>query len=155
MDLRAFPLEKTRLQVCLPLAYIGAAVILCYGWAIEVNAPLAPVLVLQFLIGLFVSGGFNTLSTMMVDLYPQSPATATACNNLVRCLIGAGGTAAIVPMINAMGRGWAFTLIALLIICASPMAWVLYFKGIDYREKRRVRVEMLAEEKQVSKSEKS
>ena len=41
----------------------------------------------------------------MVDLYPGQGASATAANNLYRCLAGAGTTAFIDPLINTMGVG--------------------------------------------------
>ena len=72
------------------------------------SAPLTVPLVLSFIIGLTVTGSFNVLNTLLVDLYPLSPATATAANNLVGCLMGAAGTAIIVQMIDGMGRGWCF-----------------------------------------------
>ena len=61
--------------------------------------------VLILSVGLCVNGAFNILSTLVVDLYPQSPSTATAANNLVRCVVGAGGTGIINIMIQHMGRG--------------------------------------------------
>lgn len=60
---------------------------------------------------------------MLVDLYPYSPCTATAANNLCRCLMGAGGTAVIIEMIDRLGRGWCFTLIAGIVYMTSPLLW--------------------------------
>jgi len=120
---------------------------LCYGWVLEQNAPLAAPLVLQFFIGLCVNGSFNILSTLVVDLYPQSPSTATAANNLVRCFLGAGGTGIINIMIRHMGRGWCFTFIALICIGASPLLWVEVKWGPIWREERKVRMEKHMEEK--------
>lgn len=42
----------------------------------------------------------------MIDIYPGKPATVTAANNVVRCLLGAAATSAIIPMSEAMGNGW-------------------------------------------------
>jgi MFS family permease len=138
---REFPLEKARLQVAFPLLVAGNTVLLCYGWVMEVNAHLAAPLILQFLIGLFFVGAFQILSgVLLIDLYPNSPATVTAANNLVRCLVGAGGTAAIIPMLDAMGRGWCFTFIALVVFAATPILWVVLKKGPDWREERRLRL---------------
>jgi hypothetical protein len=52
-------------------------------------------LVLQLLADLFGIGAFTVLSTLMVDPYPKRSSSATACNNLMRCLMDAGGTAAL------------------------------------------------------------
>lgn len=86
-DMRNFPLEKARIQVFIIPLYFGIAAILCWGWVLEKNAPLAGPLILSFIIGLCLTGAFNVMGTMLVDLYPLSPATATAANNLVRYVI--------------------------------------------------------------------
>ena len=78
---------------------------------------------------------------MLVDLYPHSPSTATAANNLCRCLMGAGGAAAIIEMIDTLGRGWCFTLIAGIVYMASPLLCVVTKRGPEWREERRVRIE--------------
>ncbi|KAL2047545.1 hypothetical protein ABVK25_011403 [Lepraria finkii] len=120
-DMRHFPLEKARIQVFIVPLYIGIAAILCWGWVMEWNAPLAAPFVLSFIIGLCLTGSFNVMSTMLVDLYPLSPATATAANNLVRCLMVVAGTADIIQMIQGMGRGRCFTFIAAVIFFTSPL----------------------------------
>ena len=146
-DMRHFPTEKARIQVIFPLLYVGIAAVLCYGWVLERNAPLAAPLVLHFIIGLTLTGSFNVMSTMMIDLYPLSPSTATSANNLVRCLMGAAGTAVILQMITAMGRGWCFTFIAGVIFFTSPLLWAELKWGPKWREERRVRMVKLEEDK--------
>ncbi|GAB7339841.1 hypothetical protein MBLNU457_6379t1 [Dothideomycetes sp. NU457] len=153
-DLRDFPIEQSRIQITLPLVALGVVAYLCYGWVMEVNAPLAAPLVLQFIIGLCITGSFNTLNVLLVDLYPLSPSTATAANNLVRCLMGAWGAAAIIPMIEGMGRGWTFTLIALVVAVFSPILLVLQKYGPKWREERRVKAEHMKEEKALKEKEK-
>ena len=140
-DMSQFPLEKARLQVFIIPLYFIIAGILCWGWVLEREAPLAAPLILSFIIGLSVTGSFNVLTTMLVDLYPMSPATATAANNLVRCWVGAAGTAIIGPMIDGMGRGWCFTFIAAVVFITSPMLWAELKWGSQWREARRARVE--------------
>lgn len=150
-NLRNFPIERARLEIIWPLLSVGLACYLCYGWVLEKNANLAAPLILQFFLGLCINGSFNILSTLVVDLYPQSPSTATAANNLVRCLLGAGGTGIISIMVDHMGRGWCFTFIALVCIAASPMLWVELKWGPVWREERMVRLEKQAEEKKAKK----
>lgn len=152
-DLRHFPIERARLELVWPLLISGLACYIAYGWALNYNAPLAAVLVLLFLIGLLVNGVFNILSTLVVDLYPGSPATATAANNLVRCIMGAGGTAIINIMIKSMGRGWCFTFVALVVAAASPMLVVSQKWGPKWREERLARTDKLDEEKRMREAE--
>jgi multidrug resistance protein len=140
-DLRNFPLEEARLYVAIPMLIIGTLVILCYGWVLQVEPSLAAPLVMHFFMGLCLTGAFNCMSVMLVDYYPLSPATATAANNLVRCLMGAGGTAVITMMIESMGRGWCFTFIAAVIMIFSPILWALLKWGPKWRDERRLKME--------------
>lgn len=140
-DIRNFPIEKARIQVFLVPLYVGIACVLCWGWVLEVNAPLAAPLVLSFIIGLTLTGCFLVMSTLLVDLYPMKPSTATAANNLCRCLMGAAGTAVIIQMVDKMGRGWCFTFIAAVIFFTSPLLWVMMRWGPRWREERHMRVE--------------
>ncbi|KAK0357540.1 hypothetical protein LTR57_002452 [Friedmanniomyces endolithicus] len=152
-DLRNFPLEKTRIQIALPLVFVGDAALLCYGWVMQVQTSLAAPLVLMFIMGLTLTGAFNAMSVMLVDLYLLSPATATAANNLVRCLMGAGATGVIIYMIEAMGRGWCFTFIAGVVAVFSPILWVLERWGPGWREARRARVEEVERRRAAVKGE--
>ncbi|KAL9079291.1 MAG: hypothetical protein Q9157_001814 [Trypethelium eluteriae] len=151
-SLHDFPIERTRIQVAYPLLYTGTAALLAYGWVMQMERPaLAAPLVLQFLMGIALTGAFQCLSVLLVDLYPLSPSTATASNNLVRCLMGAAGTAVIIQMIEGMGRGWCFTFLAAVIFVTSPMMWALTKWGPGWREERRVRMEKEKERMVVEK----
>jgi hypothetical protein len=70
---------------------------------------------------------------LVVDIYPDNPATATAANNLIRCLFSAGSTAVCVLMLQGIGRGWTYTLAALLFVALSPVLWVLIKFGPGWR----------------------
>lgn len=140
-DLKDFPLERARLRVAVPMLVFGTAAVLCYGWILEVETSLAAPLVMHFIAGLCLTGAFNCMSVMLIDYYPLSPSTATAANNLVRCLMGAGGTAIINIMIDRMGRGWCFTFIAAVVAATSPILWVLLKWGPKWREERRLKME--------------
>ncbi|KAH8913032.1 MFS general substrate transporter [Coniochaeta sp. PMI_546] len=94
-DLAKYPIEKARLQPVMPMTALGVVALICYGWVLNAETSLPGPLVLLFVIGLCVTGSFSILSTLVVDLYPEAPATAVAANNLFRCMFGAGGTAVI------------------------------------------------------------
>lgn len=118
---------------------------------------------LLFFVGYCISGSFNCCSVALIDYCmcfsllnafvnafgnselttpdPMSPATATAGNNLCRCLLGAGEAAVIIQMIDAMGYGWCFTFISLVIFATTPILWVLMHWGPGWREKRAQRLE--------------
>ncbi|CAK4024176.1 related to dityrosine transporter [Lecanosticta acicola] len=153
-DLRNFPLETCRIQIALPTVMLAAAAILCYGWVMQVETNLAAPLILMCITGFASTSAFNVMSVMLVDLHPLAPATATAANNLVRCLLGAGATAVIIYMIDAMGRGWCFTFIALVVVALSPILWALERWGPGWREARRLRAEGTKKRKENSEEDK-
>ena len=147
-NLQHFPIEKVRLQIAFPMLYVSSAMMLIYGWVLEVNGPLAAVLVLLFIMSFAMTAAFNAISTLLIDFYPKAPATATAANNLLRCLLGAGATGVITPMINAMGRGWCFTSLTLFLVMSSPLLWWIFFRGMEMREERRLKTERKEREKE-------
>lgn len=139
-DLSGFPIEKARLNVVWPLVYVGAAAVLGFGWAVQTHTNLAVPLVLTFSMALFLTACYNSMNILLVDLYPNSPSTASAANNLTRCLMAAGGTAAVKPLIDAIGIGWAYTCVGLLMVVLSPMLYVVVRYGPKWREERRLRL---------------
>ncbi|KAI1332353.1 chloramphenicol resistance protein [Xylariaceae sp. FL0255] len=146
-NLADFPIEKARIQLIYPLIVIGGAATIGYGWSLERQVHVAAPLIFTFLIGLCVSGPFSIMNILIVDSYPQAPATATAANNLCRCLLGAGATAAIEPLIDAIGRGWAFTLVALVILVPSPVLWLIAERGPKWRREKLEEIRKQAKER--------
>ncbi|KAI0867259.1 chloramphenicol resistance protein [Hypoxylon argillaceum] len=153
MDLADFPLEKARIQLIFPLIFVGTGALIGYGWALERQVSVAVPLVLSFFIGLCVTWPFQIMNLLIVDSYPGAPATATAANNLVRCLTGAAATASIEPIIRAIGRGWAFTILALLFTLPSPVLWIIVKHGPRWRQERIQKMMEEAEKKVESNEE--
>lgn len=89
-----FPTEGARLEVAVPTLFLGAVSTIGLGWTLQARTNLAGPLVLLFSIGFCTSSTVNTVSVLIVDLYPGKAGTATAANNMVRCWLGAGATGA-------------------------------------------------------------
>lgn len=87
--------------------------LIAYGWVLEYRTHPSIPLILQFFIGGSITIIFNACGTLLVDLHPSSPSTAQASLNIVRCAFAAGGLAALQPLIDAVGVGWCFSIIAL------------------------------------------
>ena len=151
-NLRDFPVEKARLQVALPCFYASIATLILYGWILQINGPLGSILVILFFMAYFMTASITIASTLLIDFYPTRPATATAANNLCRCLLGAGATAVIEPMLQAMGRGWCFTFISLVLLATSPILYSVYAKGMEWREERRIKEERSRQKKDAKKA---
>lgn len=117
--------EKARSMVTIPLVVLGSLTVLAFGWVLNYGAPLAAPEVLLFFVGVGQTGGFISTSTLLVDLHTANPAAATAANNMVRSFFSAGASAAIDPMLSAMGRGWSFTLVAFILLSTIPFLLLL------------------------------
>ncbi|KAK0264105.1 hypothetical protein LTR35_017368 [Friedmanniomyces endolithicus] len=140
-DLSTFPIELARIQIALPLFITSAASIIGYGWMLTHPIPLAGPIVLLLIFGYCQIGASQVLNILIIDIHPAAPATATAANNVLRCLIGAAATAAIIPMSEAVGNGWAYTILAGFFIgsCAGPIASMRY--GIEWRRAKKEKAE--------------
>lgn len=132
-DLSAFPVERARLEIGLPLLALGGTSLIGWGWAVQAMTHVAVPCVISVVFGIGMIGYNNTTNVLLVDLHPGKAGTATAANNLTRCLVGAGATAAIVPMMGAMGVGWSFTLVGgLYLLCFAPLLAILS-RGMQWR----------------------
>ncbi|KAG5940621.1 hypothetical protein E4U59_002328 [Claviceps monticola] len=134
-DLSGFPLERARLEIGLPFLGLAGASLIGWGWAMHAITHVAVPCVLSFILGIGMVGFNNSTNILLVDFNPGKAGTATAANNLTRCLVGAGMSAAIIPMIDAMGVGPAFTLIGgLYFVSISPLLVLLRY-GMRWRVK--------------------
>ncbi|PHH65301.1 hypothetical protein CDD81_2713 [Ophiocordyceps australis] len=131
-----FPVETARIQPVYPSLIIGAVALIGWGWALEFETNVAVPLVFLFIIGMLVPTSFSVLNTLVVDLNPDAPATATAANNLVRCSFGAVATAVIEYMLKTMGRGWCFTFLALIMLACMAGLRVVENCGPRWRAER-------------------
>ncbi|KAJ5152654.1 Major facilitator superfamily domain general substrate transporter [Penicillium canariense] len=129
----AVSVEKARSMITIPLVVLGSLTVLAFGWVLNYGAPLPAPEVLLFFVGVGQTGGFISTSTLLVDLHTSQPAAATAANNMVRSFFSAGASAAIDPMLKAMGRGWAFTLVTFILLGTIP--FLLLLCGIGRQKK--------------------
>ena len=150
-DLQHFPIETARLEVVLPLAFLASGAVVAYGWVMHYHTPLAGPIVLLFILTFCLSGSFQGLSTLIVDLNRDGPGTATAAMNLVRCWMGAGAVAAVGPLLNVIGIGWTSVLVAGVWILICPIVLVVMRFGPRWREEKRLRQEGEEREKEVAR----
>ncbi|CEI66353.1 unnamed protein product [Fusarium venenatum] len=137
-DLSAFPIERARLEIGFPLLMLAAVTVISWGWAVDAKTNVTIPCVINGLMGVGIVGFNNTVNSLLIDIHPGKAGTASAANNLTRCLVGAGASAAIIPMIDAMGVGWAFTLVGGLYILGCPILIALMIWGTKWREELRV-----------------
>ncbi|KAF2016618.1 MFS general substrate transporter [Aaosphaeria arxii CBS 175.79] len=138
--LTTFPIEAARLEIAIPLIVLGSLAIVAFGWVMRYPTHLAGPLILLFVVGFCCTGAFTILMTLVVDIYPEKPATAVAASNMTRCWLGGGATAAVVPLVRRIGMGWAFTLCGGLWLALCPLLVLVVRWGPEFRrEKARAR----------------
>lgn len=135
-DLTNFNIERARLEVALPVYVIANVIVIIYGWLMPRKVSVAAPVILLFVAGWALNATSQVLNALMVDLWPGNSAAATAANNFFRCELGAASSAAIGPMTNAMGSGWAYTTLALISLSATPAFLFMMKYGIVWRQRR-------------------
>lgn len=138
-----FPFERARLSLMPYFTVIFLVSMALYGPSYEFNdlrrhfaGNLVASLGLQFLIAFAATAIFNINSTILVDIFPDNSAGATATNNLCRCLLGAVGVSAVQPLINAIKIRNAFLVLTAIAVLFSPLVWVQWRMVGKWREKR-------------------
>ncbi|KAM0819142.1 putative Major facilitator superfamily transporter [Seiridium cardinale] len=154
-DLSAFPIEKARLEIGIPLLLLSAVVLIAWGWAMQYRAHLAVPCVLLFLMGIGIIGFSNTSNTLIIDVNPSNAGAATASNNLTRCLVGAAASAVIDPMIKGIGSGWAFFIIGALQLIGAPILLLIMKNGIKWRKAKEDRRRARKEKKIIARQAKA
>ncbi|KAL1636522.1 hypothetical protein SLS56_001105 [Neofusicoccum ribis] len=107
-----FPLERARLRLVPVFSLLQCASVALFGWTtqhagrVHVAFPTAA----TFVTGWTAVSTQSVVMTYLVDVFSDRSAAASASLNLARCLFAAGGTSFVMPMVNAIGVGLAFTI---------------------------------------------
>jgi MFS family permease len=139
-DLSNFPIEQARLQIALPLFYLGTACLIIYGWVLENHYTVAAPIILMLVISWTLAAFFQVLNVLLVDTYPGRGAMVTAAVNLVRCEVGAAMAAVISPMTDGVGEGWSYTIIALIGLATTPLLLWTTKSGMRWRHEEAEKV---------------
>ncbi|OQE13289.1 hypothetical protein PENFLA_c051G02403 [Penicillium flavigenum] len=135
-DIIGFPIEQARLQIGLPMTILAAASIIVYGVLIPLKPPLLAALMVVFIICFCITAAYNVMNILIVDLYYETPATAMAANNLVRCFLGAGAAAMVNPLIRHIGVQWTYCSVSGAIAFVTPLLSMVYAQGWEWRKKQ-------------------
>jgi hypothetical protein len=158
-EVRMIQRARIRPLVIPTILYLATTVAL--GWVMEYRVHISASIILAFFVG-----GLDTCilaafceycthqirgcdpllrltrrvpATLVVDLFQKQSFSVTACVNLSRCLIAAAGAAAIEPLIQAVGVGWAFTVCAGIAFASCPFALAVLSCGDGWRTNRLLR----------------
>ncbi|KAG2180593.1 hypothetical protein INT44_003597 [Umbelopsis vinacea] len=131
-----FPIYKARFRTILFPHFIFDVTLILFGFMVYIKAPLAVILVFQFIFGYSSTSIFIVFHTLLVDLYPNHTASIAASNNIVRCLLGAAMTAAIEPGIAGIGVQYMFLALGLILMFSSLLLLVIQRNGPIWRRRR-------------------
>ncbi|ESZ94697.1 hypothetical protein SBOR_4948 [Sclerotinia borealis F-4128] len=145
-ELLDFPIEVARMRNIWWIVLIFVITTALYGYSLNLEIMALP-LVLQFFIAYTATAVFSLNSALIIDLYPGKSASATAVNNLIRCLLGAAGVAVVQLIIDVLGSGVTFIMFAGITLAFSPLLMVEWYHGGRWKMERAEKVNKKAEAK--------
>nr|QTE75986.1 ZopL6 [Diffractella curvata]BBU42020.1 putative transporter [Diffractella curvata] len=138
-DMADFPLERARLELSIPIFILLSVLVIVYGWIMTQHVNISGPIIILFILGYAMIAVYQILSVLLVDIHPGQAATASAANNLIRCELGAAFAAFIAPMIDGIGTGWSYTILALAVMATVPGLLVTMRCGILWRKQKAAR----------------
>ncbi|KAF4472496.1 MFS multidrug transporter [Fusarium albosuccineum] len=100
-----------------------------FGWTIQYpdRVHIAVPIISTFITGWAAVSTQSVVMTYLVDVFHDRSAAASASLNLARCLFAAGGTSFVMPMIDGIGVGLAFTA-CVIVQAISLLSLVVQFR---------------------------
>ncbi|KAE8145243.1 MFS general substrate transporter [Aspergillus avenaceus] len=129
-----FPIEIARMRNTWWIVGLFIGTTAVYGVSLRTHIALP--IILQYIIAFCATGIFTINSALVIDLYPGASASATAVNNLMRCLVGAAGVAAMQPLLDALTADYTFLLLAGITLVMTPLLWIESKFGASWRHER-------------------
>lgn len=132
-----FPLEKARLRLLPIFSTAQCLSILLFGWTVQYphHVHIAVPIISSFISGWSTVSMGTIVMTYLVDVFPSQTAAASASTNLARCLFAAGGTSFVMPMVNGIGVGLAFTVCTIAQVVAVVGLVVQWRYAAGWRKK--------------------
>lgn len=136
-DLKDFPIENARYRNCLYFISLEVALVVGYGWVVQSHVHPSVPLIMQFFICAMSTLLSHTSSALLVDIFPAMSSSAYASGQITRCALSAVSAAVLQPLVDAVGRGWYFTIFALFVGFSGLGSIVTSrSKGMQWRQKR-------------------
>ena len=140
-----FPREYARLRTMPIHLVVFTTCVFGWGFAMEYKAHIAVSLVLQFILGWTSISILNTTMTLMIDVLQSRSSSATACTNLVRCLLATVLVAVIDNMTTTMSYQWTYVFWGLISASMLGLMYVEIKIGSRWRRAREIAQDKEAE----------
>lgn len=122
----------------LPLTIIGGVLLpiplALYGWFAEWHLPIAALLFVTALMAVAEVLVLVTLSAYVVDAFGLYSASAMTGLIVSRCLVGSLFPLSAAPLVERLGYGWGFTVIAACPLVLSPIPILVMRYGPVWRQ---------------------
>lgn len=99
--------------------------ILVYGWTVEKGLFVIVPEVGTFFLGLGMMIVFTTVTTYLIDAVPGRSSSAVAINTLIRNVLACVGAIIGQPLIEALGNGVLFSILAGISLASSGCIWAI------------------------------
>ncbi|KIW19321.1 hypothetical protein PV08_03615 [Exophiala spinifera] len=130
------PIEKARLRTAWIWSALECVSVLVFGWTVDHGVHISVPIICLFVLGWAAISIQSSVSTYLVDIHHSQSASASASLNLMRCLMGAGGSAVVGPLIGRINVGWTFTLMAGVMVLLSAAILIPTMFEIDFHRRQ-------------------
>ncbi|PYH49254.1 putative MFS transporter [Aspergillus saccharolyticus JOP 1030-1] len=105
---------------------------LVYGWTLqEGKGGMAVPIIAAFFGGCGLMGSFNGLNTYAAEALPHRRSEVISGKYIIQYLFSAGSSAAVDPLIGAIGVGWTFTICVFFSIAGGGLVMLITRWGVD------------------------
>jgi MFS family permease len=122
----------------IPLVIIGALLmpiaVTLLGWTAQKHWPVELLLFSVGLLGCFMLVAVVPVMAYVVDAFGEYSASALTAVLIARCLASTFLPLAIVPLDDALGYGWGFTVLAAACVVAVPIPVLVVRYGARWRQ---------------------
>ncbi|GKZ63437.1 hypothetical protein AnigIFM49718_011845 [Aspergillus niger] len=128
---KLFPLERARLRLVPIFAGLQCLSVMIFGWTVQYSSHvhIAVPIISTFITGWTAVSNQSIVTTYLVDVFHDSSAAASASLNMARCCLAAAGSGFVMPMVNRVGCGVAFTVCVAAQIFANTGLWIQWRYG--------------------------
>lgn len=139
VDMSEFNIQYARLSMAHYASLFVIFPSIIFGWTIQYHVHYLVPIFMTFIISFGAVCYMNMGSCLLVDLFPNESSTATACLNVVRCLLCGVGLAVVDKMILALKPGGTFTLMGGILVLSWFALFALIKFGHKWEHERMVR----------------
>lgn len=114
-----------------------SVLLIANGWCLDKKVHIAAPMILQFFASFMAIMYYNSINTVLVDMYPSRAASVIAALNIGRCLFGAVCVAVVQYISDAIGYGWTLIIFGLMsFLPPTPLGWAVMRHGPKWRRER-------------------